>query len=101
MPLSTGDTISIVSGLVGVAGVIIAAANFWITRRNNPSIVHLNYPPEPDLELGLLSSRATNRPSIETDEEVGAITTQSNGHEDRVHRIIGEALELFSRHLRT
>jgi FtsH-binding integral membrane protein len=36
--VSTADRLSVTWSLVGLVGVIITAATFWITRRNNRSI---------------------------------------------------------------
>lgn len=87
--ISTSDILSITWGLVGLVGVIIAAATFWITRRNGSSIVPSV---EPDVELGHLLqpvfpiSQSTTL--MDTNASTHSIPAQR--HQDPVHRIIAD-----------
>ncbi|PVH82512.1 hypothetical protein DL98DRAFT_586499 [Cadophora sp. DSE1049] len=96
-PLVTSE--EVISVAFGLAGVAIALATYFIARKR--SVV-----PEPDAELALLNTGfplESPHPSLEeldssatTASPAAAVSQQNN----QLHEVIGDALELFSRHLR-
>ncbi|KAH6712219.1 hypothetical protein BKA61DRAFT_577308 [Leptodontidium sp. MPI-SDFR-AT-0119] len=97
--MAANDLISVAFGLAGVA---IALATYWITRRRNATI------PEHDTELALLDSTSLPAsPPLPIEELNSATTTGCQGpvpadahQNNQLHEVIGDALELFSKHLR-
>ncbi|CZR69501.1 uncharacterized protein PAC_19401 [Phialocephala subalpina] len=95
--VSTGDTLTIVFGIVAT---ITAVGAIWVARRQN------TIRPEPDTELNLLGSTTSNTtPNIrnqeESDEEEPATDIGRRAEqESQAHQVIGDILELVSRHLR-
>ncbi|PMD40477.1 hypothetical protein L207DRAFT_511951, partial [Hyaloscypha variabilis F] len=90
--VSTSDILTIISLIIAT---LLGLSAIWATRRYNS-----NTRGATDTEMGLLQDPAP----IPTDEEEAdtsaQILTHASEHRNNFHEVIGDALEVFSRHLR-
>ncbi|KAL2064150.1 hypothetical protein VTL71DRAFT_4644 [Oculimacula yallundae] len=106
-----GISAELISIAFGLAGVIIALATYWTTRKRN-----IANPAEPDVELGLLEPSLFERalldhdsrpvtPSPSSDHINGSFTTSSAAssppHNSQLHEMVADTLVLLSRHMRS
>ncbi|KAF8856615.1 hypothetical protein BDZ45DRAFT_804030, partial [Acephala macrosclerotiorum] len=95
--VSTGDTLTIVFGIVATITAVVA---ILVARRQNTTRTEL------DTELGLMGSSTTNTIPSARNQQDSDEDEPHTGHgrctdqESQAHQVIGDILELVSRHLR-
>ncbi|CZR61565.1 uncharacterized protein PAC_11462 [Phialocephala subalpina] len=86
--------------LFGIVATITAVGAIWVARRQNARRA------EPDMELGLMGPTTSNptlsagNPIDSEEEESPTYIGRHAEQESQAHQVIGDILELVSRHLR-
>ncbi|KAL2064149.1 hypothetical protein VTL71DRAFT_4643 [Oculimacula yallundae] len=94
-----GISAELISVAFGLAGVAIALATYWMTRKRSTIIL------EPDAELALLDPASHPvSPSPSADEVNTFVTTTpppmpATQHNIQTHEVMGDVLQLFARYL--